>query len=180
MQCKETPRLLLRAIEPSDIEFITRMENDGLAGGYTDRVAPLSEQSVRKYVMTVDPDPYASGQLRLLCSTVTGLRVGLVDYYDISALHRHCYLGVIVEPMQRGRGMGTAMIRLATMFAWRRLRMRTVAALVAESNHVSVRAFTAAGYSRSGCLASWWEGLPGPENCMLLQAFARGVTKTKQ
>lgn len=164
-------RLRLRAIEPEDISFITDMENleDGV--GYSQRIAPLSYQSVRTYVMTCDPDPFVSGQLRLLIADDSGDRIGLLDFYDISAINRNAMIGIIIAPEKRNRGLCSRSLLLAAGFARRRLRLETLGALVSVKNLASLRAFGKAGFLVCGTLRKWWRTPDEVEDCNFLQTM---------
>lgn len=182
-------RLVLRAMEPEDVDFICRMENEGMDDGYSERVAPLSRHDALRCVAECDPDPFASGQLRLVIEEgkevsaksdssepghaeerrVEGVRVGLLDFYDISHYHRRAMLGIIIAPESRGRGLGLRALKTALAFAVKRLRLRAVGALVSVENAASLRIFAEAGFRIAGRLEGWWEGANGPEDCLLMQ-----------
>ena len=59
-------RLHLRALEPSDADFMYEVENDAQAWRYSDTIAPLSRKILRDYALTYDADPFTAGQLRLI------------------------------------------------------------------------------------------------------------------
>ncbi len=161
----DSPGLRLRAPEPDDAPFICSLENISLEEGYSERVVPLSEQSVKSYIAAIDPDPFSSGQLRLMVCMETGERIGLLDYYDITLLHRRAMIGIIVAPAMRNRGLGTRILRLACAFGRRHLRLERLGALVGEKNTASRRIFTKAGFKVCGKLDEWWSDDDGTENC---------------
>lgn len=161
--------IMLMAIEPSDIEFIVEMENMEDSFGYTERIAPLSYQSVKTYVMTLDPDPYATGQLRLKI-TVGGEPAGLLDFYEISAIHRRAMVGILLRPKFRGKGIGRRSLVLAQSFARKRLRLENLGAIVSTKNKPSAECFIAAGFEERGVLKNWWRTTEGAEDCLMLQS----------
>ena len=48
-------RLILRAVEPIDADFMFEVENDPLAWRYSDTVAPLSRRQLRDYALAMTP-----------------------------------------------------------------------------------------------------------------------------
>lgn len=164
-------KLRLRAIEPEDVSFITEMENLEDGAGYSQRIAPLSYQSVRTYIMTCDPNPFATGQLRLIIADDSGERIGLLDFYDISAINRNAMIGLIITPEKRGRGIGRRSLLLAKGFAKCRLRLETLGALVSVKNQASLRVFLKAGFAECGTMRKWWRTYDEAEDCRILQTI---------
>lgn len=162
-------KLTLRALEPEDVEFIAQMENDEDSLRYSDRVAPLSLQSVRTYIMTCDPDPFATGQLRLMVESDDGERVGLLDFYEITQRHSHAMVGLIIAPVHRGKGLSVRILRMACLFSERRLHLESLGALVAAGNIPSLRAFERAGFREVGRLSNWWHTIDGRDDCVMMQ-----------
>lgn len=157
--------LTLRAPEPEDVDFLYSIENEEGGESYSCRIAPVSLESLRTYVLTCDPDPFASGQLRLVISRGSE-NVGLIDFYDISALHRRAMVGVIIAPQYRGMGLGRRSVSVACSFAAKRLRLTTLGALISIHNNPSVAAFAHAGFETVGRLTRWWNN---EEDCLMMQ-----------
>ncbi|MBD5289435.1 MAG: GNAT family N-acetyltransferase [Bacteroides sp.] len=161
--------LRLRAVEPGDIDFIFEMENRGFSEGWTDRCAPVSRHSIETYVLACDPDPFSCGQLRLVCTTSGGTPIALLDFYDISARHRHAKVGIMVADGERGKGYGRRLLKCASAFASGRLGLAGLVAMIAEENSISRRLFESAGYALSGRLEKWWHTPAGVSDCLLFQ-----------
>ncbi len=168
-EVRSVGKLTLRAIEPEDVEFLLEIENDEQIMEFTDRVAPLSRQSLKTYVMQCDPDPYSSGQLRLVVAGEDGTPIGLLDFYDISLRHKRSMVGIGILPGFRGLGLASRILEMAKAFASRRLRLDTLAAMVSENNIKSLKAFSRAGFEEVGHLKKWWTGSDGPEDCLIMQ-----------
>ena len=81
---KETfPLVELRALEPEDLDFLYRLENDPEIWKYSENQRPLSKNRLKKYLDHAHLDPFKIGQLRLVVS-VAGESVGLVDLFDFN------------------------------------------------------------------------------------------------
>lgn len=169
MECK----LKLRAPEPADVEFIVELENDESSLEYSDRVAPLSRNSVKSYIMACDPDPFVTGQLRLIAETDDGEKIGLLDYYDISQRHSHAMIGIIIAAGKRGCGLGLRILEMGRAFAARRMHIDQLGAIVCIENKASVKIFQKAGYREVGTLKEWWRKSTGGCDCLLMQKDTR-------
>lgn len=100
-----TDRLALRALEPTDADFMYDVENDSESWRYSDTVAPLSRKMLRDYALDYDADPFRAGQLRLIITDrQNGVPVGIADLYDISQRHRRAFAGIYIRPDFRGNG----------------------------------------------------------------------------
>jgi RimJ/RimL family protein N-acetyltransferase len=77
-----------------------------------------------------------------------------VGYGEINALDvraRRYWLGhLIVDPEQRGRGLGTALTRLLLVRAFRELRAREVTLVVFPENATAIASYRAAGMFADG------------------------------
>ena len=56
----------LRKLEPSDLPFLYRWENDAAVWADSDTHNPLSQQDLRSYIENTTGDIYRDGQLRLI------------------------------------------------------------------------------------------------------------------
>ncbi len=75
---KETyPSVELRALEPEDLDFLFRLENDPEIWKYSENQRPLSKNRLKKYLDHAHLDPFKIGQLRnYLVALAVGWRLG--------------------------------------------------------------------------------------------------------
>lgn len=148
--------LYLRGVEPADADLLYDVENDVEAWPDSDIHAPYSREMLRSYAESYRADPLSDGQLRMIAVDAASSRtVGILDLYDISALHGHACVGIYVLPDCRRHGFGRAMIEAAVDYARRRLGLHTLAAKILADNTQSIRLFTAAGFRVAGTLPAW-------------------------
>lgn len=147
--------LRLRALEPEDAAIMLQWENDRDGWQYSDTVAPLSGHQVREYIANYDADPFSAGQLRQVLTDESGVALGLVDIFDLSAFHAHAFVGLYVTTERRREGLGRASIELLKEYAFNTLGLRCLAALIYPDNIPSVRLFESVGFKQSGRLPNW-------------------------
>lgn len=149
--------LKLRAIEPADADFFFSVENDEDAWQDSDTYAPLSHNQLKRYAENYDADPFSEGQLRLIAvdESEPEIPVGVLDFYDLSPIHSHTWLGIYILPQFRCKGYAGETLRLAANYAAKRLRLRQIGAKIIDSNVVSIKLFEKNGYILRGTLPQW-------------------------
>lgn len=58
--------ILLRALEPEDLEYLYKWENDMDLWDVSDTLTPFSHYTLKKYIENSHEDIYTSKQLRLM------------------------------------------------------------------------------------------------------------------
>lgn len=156
--CSST--IILRALEPEDIELLYTVENDISSWISSDTVAPYSRDALMRYLVTNDPNPFVTGQIRLVIEDcVTGELVGLLDFYDISHVHHHCKVGIYILDSKRRQGFAKEVISLGADYVSEWLDVRQLLALVCVDNEPSIRLFRSTGFHRVGTLKSWHKSI---------------------
>ncbi len=148
-------KLILRAPEPSDADFMYDVENDREAWAYSDTVAPLSRKILRDYALSYDADPFSARQLRLVITSISGDPIGIADLYELSPLHRNAFVGIYVLPVFRGKGLAAEALTLLAEYASRNLGLKVLGARIPESNLPSASAFNKAGFNLTASLPGW-------------------------
>ncbi len=149
---REAHSVRLRAVEPGDAEFLWRAENDD--ADTSDYLAPLSRHQLEEYARGYNADPFGSGELRLVVEA-DGEAAGLADLFEISLRDLTAKVGIYVAPAWRGRGVGSEAVRLLTRYAFRRLGLEALCAMVGEKNAASLGLFRRLGWESVGFLPSW-------------------------
>ncbi len=144
----------LRPPEPYDIEIILGWENDTRAWTSATTAAPFSRRNIEEYVMTYDPDIFASRQLRLIVET-EGRAMGAIDLFDFDPVNRRAGLGIVIDAEARRRGLALRALTLMARYGRERIGLHQIWALVAADNDPSRALFARAGYAIAGRLRSW-------------------------
>jgi len=149
-------RLILRAVEPTDADFMFKVENDPLAWRYSDTVAPLSRKQLRDYALDYDANPLSAGQLRLIISEKDSMRpIGIADIYDISTIHKRGYVGIYIIEEYRGQGFASETLSKLCGYASESLLLHSLWARIENGNLPSEKAFINAGFSHTATFPDW-------------------------
>ncbi len=154
-------KIVLRALEPEDLDFLYLLENDTRFWEVSGTQQPYSRHVLKQYLENAHRDIYEVKQMRLAICRPDGGLVGLIDLFDFDPKHLRVGLGlVIMAEDDRKKGMGAEAVDLVTDFAFHSLNVRQVFAHVLEDNEASVRLFEKAGYIRTATKKDWirWQG----------------------
>lgn len=155
-------RLHLRALEPSDADFMYEVENDAEAWRYSDTIAPLSRRILRDYALTYDADPFTAGQLRLIITEEGSNKpVGIVDLYEVSQRHQRAFIGIYICKEYRGRGYANETLELIEDYAHNTLHLHQLGAKVEEGYSTAEKLFSQRGYELMGNLKDWLSSTDG-------------------
>lgn len=144
----------LRKIEPSDLPFLYRWENDAAVWSDGANHNPLSQQDLREYISSTTGDIYKDGQLRLIICQENST-IGCIDLFDFDPRNGRAAIGMYIAPEYRGQGIGREAVRLLEEYAFGFLHLRLIYAVIATRNEVCSALYRNAGYTASSVLPSW-------------------------
>lgn len=152
----EGNRVRLRAVNREDAASMMIAESDSSQWVENEMSAPLSKDNILEYASTYDADPFRAGQLRLIVEKKSEKEiVGIIDLYELSAIHRRAYIGIYIFPEFRKQGFAKESIELLESYARQLLNLRLLGAKIAGSNAPSIILFSKGGYSLCGTLPAW-------------------------
>ncbi|PKP15239.1 MAG: GNAT family N-acetyltransferase, partial [Bacteroidetes bacterium HGW-Bacteroidetes-23] len=83
MSSLQGKHVYLRALEPDDLEFVYRLENDTSVWEVSQTQTPYSMFLIKSYLENAHKDIYEAKQLRLaICKNETFEAIGLIDLFD--------------------------------------------------------------------------------------------------
>ncbi|MBP8759512.1 MAG: GNAT family N-acetyltransferase [Parabacteroides sp.] len=170
MKLLENERIVLRALEPEDLEVLFRWENDASLWELGSTLSPFSRYVLKEYIATSHQDIYTNGQLRLMivCKE-TGEPVGTIDLFDLDPHHRRCGVGILIDPDSRRKGFAGEALLLVLAYAFSFLKLKQVYAHVPVNNHPSVALFTRSGFKITGRLSQWISTPTGYSDVFVMQ-----------
>ncbi len=154
----------LRAVEPSDADFMYEIENDEAAWRYSDTVAPISRRILRDYALDYNADPFAARQLRLIISVFKAeswYPAGTIDLYEIDPVNRNAFIGIYILPGFRHAGFAKEALHLIDQYARKVINLRFLAAKIESSNIVSLSLFKKCGFEEAAVIPEWFTCLDG-------------------
>ena len=110
-------KISLRALEPSDIELLLRIENDDRYWKYANRTEPYSRNLLQKYIEQQKQDIFEVRQKRFAISLETLNTLGFVDIFDFEPMHRRAGIGIFILDEYRRNGIGKKSVTLIGEYA---------------------------------------------------------------
>ncbi|WP_207432863.1 GNAT family N-acetyltransferase [Sabulibacter ruber] len=166
----QTQRIFLRALEPSDLEFLYQFENDTSLWSVSLSVAPFSKDVLRQYLENAAADIYAARQLRLMiCLQQESTVVGTVDLFDFDPMHRRAGVGIALAAPHRGQGYGAETLQILEEYAAQVLQLHQLYCSVSQENSTSLKLFRQAGFQEIGVRKEWLRTAQGWQNVVEFQ-----------
>ena len=151
-----TEKLMLRALEPTDLDVLYRWENDERLWHTSATITPFSRKQLWDYIENYDGDIYRTRQLRLMIEEVaTGATIGTLDLFDFDPTNSRASVGILIDENYRQKGYGELAMRMLEDYCSRYLSINQLVAIVAIDNDKSQKLFSALDYREVG-LMKWW------------------------
>lgn len=161
--------IYLRALEPSDLEFLYQCENDVTVWGVTNTHQPFSKDTLQKYMDNIG-DIYSDKQLRLvICKNVDNNPIGCVDFFDFEPLHKRAGIGILILSDERGKGYAKEALEITNAYAKSGLLIHQVYANVESNNEKSLQLFKTSGFKECGVKEKWNRTSKGWNDEIMLQ-----------
>ena len=93
--------IVIRALEPEDLEYLYQWENDMDLWEVSDTLTPFSHFTLKKYIENSHQDIYEAKQLRLMITDEANHNpIGLIDLYDFDPYHLRAGLGIMIHDIE--------------------------------------------------------------------------------
>lgn len=150
-------RIRLRALEPSDIDFLFAIENDESLWQVGSTLTPYSRYILKEYIANSHLDIYEVKQLRMvICEKEHWHPVGMVDLYDFDPKNKRVAIGIVIYPeSEKRKGYASEAIKMVCDYAFNHLDVHQVHAGITEDNEASIQLFENAGFVRGGVKKAW-------------------------
>ena len=149
-------KVYLRALEPEDLDFIFKIENDESLWELSHTQTPYSKFLIKEYLTNAHKDIYETKQFRFVISDYADNALGLIDLFDFDFKNKRVGLGILIlNPEDRNIGIGTETLNLVINYVFSNFDMQQVYANVLESNSISLKLFESRGFSIVGLKKNW-------------------------
>jgi diamine N-acetyltransferase len=176
MALLKNDRILLRALEPEDLDALYEWENDSSIWSSGNTISPYSRYALKEYISQSHLTIYDQKQLRLMIELrETGKAVGIVDIYDFDLHNRKAGISILLDAKFQKNGIATETVKLLTDYAFSFLKIHQLYAYVAVTNEASKVLFLRCGFTVSGTLSDWISAEEGFTDVLVLQCFANHI-----
>ena len=159
----------LRAIEPTDIDFLYRIENDS-ANWQTGNVhLPLSRATLLAYLQQPPLDVFMAADLKWMITLLDGTPVGMLDINNIDHFHKRAEVGIFIDADFRKQTYALQALTLLADYARNYIGWHQITAIVAQKNTASHRLFQKMGFVQSGIVKDYFKTTDGFEDAFFYQ-----------
>ena len=147
-------KCFLRAVEPHDVEWLFKWENNTENWVISGTKIPFSKHQLLGYIQGIR-DIYTYKQLRLIiCTDIKP--VGTLDLYDYDPAHRRAGLGVLIgDESQRRKGIAKDAILASIDYAFKILLLHQLYVTIPGYNKAIIELFKGCGFKHCGIRKDW-------------------------
>jgi len=169
------PLIFLRALEPADIEWLFRWENDPEIWKVSNTITPYSRYTLEKYIENAHLDIYQIKQLRMMIDVKESSRkknrpIGAIDLFEFDPFHNRAGVGILIgEKSDRKKGYASEALSQFIRYAFQILQLHQLYCSIATDNLESIGLFTRNGFTITGEKKDWLKTGTGFKNEYFLQ-----------
>ncbi|WP_299782590.1 GNAT family protein [uncultured Formosa sp.] len=148
--------IYLRGLEPEDLDYIHKVENDESIWELSNTQTPYSRYLIKQYLEQAHLDIYEVKQLRLVISDYDNNTIGLIDIFDFDFKNRKAGIGILINDVEkRDKGYGSEALSLLINYCFIQLQLHQVYCNISEDNKASLKLFTNQGFQNVGLKKDW-------------------------
>jgi diamine N-acetyltransferase len=156
MKKMENEKVLLRALEPEDVNVLFEWENDISVWPFTSTYIPFNRNTLLQYANSVQ-DIFSEKQYRfVIVSNESGKAIGFIDLFDFDPIHQRAGVGILIAGVEnRGKGYGKSALELLIKYGKEILMLHQMFCNITEENKASIQLFEGLGFQKCGTKKSW-------------------------
>lgn len=148
-------QIYLRALEPTDLDFLYALENDVSLWHVSNSVAPYSLFVLKQYLENAALDIYTVKQLRLVICIKDHVAIGAIDLFEFDPLHQRAGIGIVLAGPYRGKGYAAEALELILNYCKHTLQLHQVYCSITATNQASINLFVKSGFEKVGIRKQW-------------------------
>lgn len=160
----ENDDIILRAVEPEDLEFLYNCENNTAIWRYGSTIAPYSKYALKQYIADSQNDIYCNKQLRLvICKKNSKMEaIGAVDLFDFDPYHQRASIGIVIDGENNlHHGFAEQSIKLTIEYCFTFLQIHQLYCSISADNIPSINLFKKLGFVQCGQRIDWLKASNG-------------------
>ncbi len=178
MRENKLPDVILRAMEPEDLDMMYAIENDHDTWSVTDVNTPYSRFVLHEFIANATGDIYTDKQVRLIVTNKSGEFIGMIDLFNFNPQHKRAEIGIIIRKEYREQGYGKAALLELINYAQRIIHIHQLYVYMSVDNTSCVKLFDDTGFERDAELKDWLFDGDKYHNVYLMHFFVKKTCKS--
>jgi len=147
----------LRALEPTDLDFLFQLENNEAVWEVSNTTSPFSKFVLTQYLENSHKDIYEAKQLRLvICVSENDKAIGCIDLFDFEPKHKRVGVGILIASEEnKQKGFASEALQLLSNYVFIHLGLHQIYAGITEDNTASIKLFEKANFIKTGIKKDW-------------------------
>ena len=163
-------KILLRPLEPADIDLLYKWENNIEIWEVSNTKTPFSKHILAQYLLESAKDIYETKQLRLIIQNEIAEPVGTIDLFDFEPYHLRGGVGILIHnKTDKNKGYATDALNAFSNYTLETLGLKQLYANIAIDNENSIKLFEKAGFVKVGIKKNWLKTSSGWKDEILYQ-----------
>ena len=154
----EGKNLILRALEPTDVDVLFEWENNEKLWHLSNTITPFSRFTMEQYILNAHQDIYTTKQLRLMIDKKEpdgNNLIGSIDLFDFDPTNKRAGLGVLIIENERSKGYASEALDLLINYCFTTLQLHQVYCNISADNQASLKLFEKQNFSMVGQKKEW-------------------------
>jgi diamine N-acetyltransferase len=151
--------ILLRAVEPSDLDILHQWENNAEIWQVSNTYAPFSRNIIKKYIENAQLDIFEAKQLRLMIDLKEKDKqrtIGTIDLFDFEPMHKRAGIGILIsENKDRRNGYAREALTIMINYCFEILNLHQLFCNIVKNNKASLKLFRKKGFEIIGLKKQW-------------------------
>ncbi len=156
MNILENNRILLRALEPEDIHFLFKTENNTDLWEVSETIKPFSRYILKKYLENSHLDIFEAKQLRLvIVKKDTEEMIGMIDLFDYHPKYQRAGIGILILDKFQDQGYAKESLEIFINYAFSVIGLHQIYADIPLNNKKSISLFERMNFIKTGIKKDW-------------------------
>lgn len=154
----EGKNLILRALEPTDVDVLFEWENDEKLWHLSNTITPFSRFTLEQYILNAHQDIYTTKQLRLMIDKKESDEsnpIGSIDLFDFDPTNKKAGIGVLIVENERSKGYASEALELLIDYCFTTLQLHQIYCNISADNQASLKLFEKQNFSVVGQKKEW-------------------------
>jgi len=149
-------KIILRALEKEDLEFLFAIENNEAFWEVSGTLNPFSKDLLKQYLSNAHLDLFEAKQLRMVVVDKScNENIGLVDLFDFNPQHNRAGIGILIQKKYQNSGFASETLQLFLNYAFTTLNIHQIYANIPTDNEPSIKLFKKMHFNLIGTKKDW-------------------------